>query len=43
MKLQDISDKEKTVRLQKADEAQKLKIVVPKRLQDTYEELQKLG
>ena len=43
VKLQDISDKEKTVRLQKADEAQKLKIVVPKRLQDTYEELQKLG
>lgn len=43
VKLQDISEREKTTRLQKADEVQKLKIVVPKRLQDIYEELQKLG
>lgn len=43
VKLQEISEFEKAARLQKVDELQKLKIVVPKRLQNTYEELQKLG
>lgn len=43
VKLQEISEFEKSARLQKSEEVQKLKIVVPKRLQNIYEELQKLG